>query len=341
MKTFMSKKKTYGAYRCMLFKRYTQLFYERVFREKIQGGKTMKQLIFTLILTTAISAVALTQEDAEGCKDHPLFNRMPNYYLSDCAQIEFGSMKFPVGKPDPKNDNKIKMEAVEGKIMAFYYSLKEGATPASALQIARNFQNAAKQKGGIVLVEYPGGCLGEYEYGNINDGLIPWANGCDSWGTTIKMTKDAKEIWLFVQPTDEGYNMVIAEKEAMKQDIQANEMFDALNKDGYIALYINFETGKADIKPESQKIIDQIVQMMKDNPDLKISVEGHTDNVGTPQSNQTLSENRAKAVMNAIIAKGIDKSRLSSKGWGQTKPIADNKTEEGRAKNRRVELVKK
>ena len=302
----------------------------------------MKELIFTLILTMVFTLSAMAQEDREGCKDHPLFNRMPNYYLDDCAKVEFGSMKFPVGKPDPKNDNKIKMEAVEGKIMAYYYYLKEGATPASALQIAQNFRNAAKQKGGIVLVEYPGGCLGEYEYGSyINDGLIPWANGCDSWGTTIKMTKDAKEIWLFVQPTDEGYNMVIAEKEAMKQDIQANEMFDKLNKDGFIALYINFETGKADIKPESQKIIDQIVEMLQKNPSLKVSIEGHTDNVGTKEFNQKLSDERAKAVMNAIIAKGIDKNRLSSKGWGQTKPIADNNTEEGRAKNRRVEIVKK
>ncbi len=81
--------------------------------------------------------------------------------------------------------------------------------------------------------------------------------------------------------------------------------------------------------------------MMKENPTLKISFEGHTNNVVTPQSNQTLSENRAKAVMDAIISKGIDKNRLSSKGWGQTKPIADNKTEEGKAKNRRVEIVKK
>jgi len=309
---------------------------------KIIGGTIMKELIFTLILTMVFTLSAMAQEDREGCKDHPLFNRMPNYYLDDCAKVEFGSMKFPVGKPDPKNDNKIKMEAVEGKIMAYYYYLKEGATPASALQIAQNFRNAAKQKGGIVLVEYPGGCLGEYEYGSyINDGLIPWANGCDSWGTTIKMTKDAKEIWLFVQPTDEGYNMVIAEKEAMKQDIQANEMFDKLNKDGFIALYINFETGKADIKPESQKIIDQIVEMLQKNPSLKVSIEGHTDNVGTKEFNQKLSDERAKAVMNAIIAKGIDKNRLSSKGWGQTKPIADNNTEEGRAKNRRVEIVKK
>jgi outer membrane protein OmpA-like peptidoglycan-associated protein len=303
----------------------------------------MKKIVVTLILTIGMTTVALAQEDAEGCKDHPLFNRMPNYYLGSCEQLEFGSMKFPVGKPDPKNENKIKSETVEGKIMVFYYYLKEEAKPASGLQIMRNFQNAAKQNGGVILGEYQGGCTGMYEYqGNdINSGCIPFGNGCTYWSTTIKLTKGNKEIWLYVQPTDDGYNMVIAEKETMKQDIQANEIFDALNKNGFIALYINFETGKADIKPESQKIIDQIVQMMKDNPDLNISIEGHTDNVGTPQTNQTLSENRAKAVMNAIIAKGIDKNRLSSKGWGQSKPIADNKTEEGKAKNRRVEIVKK
>jgi len=285
-----------------------------------------------------MSALACAQEDEEGCKDHPLFNRMPNYYLGDCAKLEFGSIQFPVGKPDTKNANKIKTETVEGKIMAYYYYLKEGATSASGLQIMRNFQNAAKQKGGIILSEYPGWCIGEFESQNSE---VSSFGGCTNWSTTIKLTKDNKEVWIYVQKTDEGYNLFIAEKEAMKQDIQANEIFDALNKEGHIALYINFETGKADIKPESQKIINQIVQMMKENPDLKISIEGHTDNVGTPQSNQTLSENRAKAVMNTIIAKGIDKSRLSSKGWGQTKPIADNQTEEARAKNRRVELVKK
>jgi outer membrane protein OmpA-like peptidoglycan-associated protein len=301
----------------------------------------MKRIVFVLILTITMLNVVCAQEDAEGCKDYPLFNRMPNYYLSDCAKVEYGSMKFPVGKPDPNNDNKIKSEAVEGKIMAYYYYLKEGAEPASGLQIMRNFQNAAKQNGGTILGEYQGWCEGNYEYGNdINSGAIPWANGCTNWSTTLKMAKDTKEVWLFVSKTDEGYNMVIAEKESMKQDIQANEMFDTLNKEGSIALYINFETGKADIKPESQKIVDQIVKMMKDKPNLKISIEGHTDNSGNAQFNQTLPENRAKSVMNAIIAKGIDKNRLSSKGWGQTKPIADNKTEEGRAKNRRVEIVK-
>ena len=86
--------------------------------------------------------------------------------------------------------------------------------------------------------------------------------------------------------------------------------------------------------------IDQLVEMLKANPTLKISIEGHTDNVGTAAANQTLSENRAKAVMNAIIAVGISATQLSAKGWGATKPIADNTTDDGKAKNRRVEIVK-
>lgn len=86
--------------------------------------------------------------------------------------------------------------------------------------------------------------------------------------------------------------------------------------------------------------MDQIYDLLKNNPGLKVSIEGHTDNTGTPAGNKTLSESRAKAVAEAITLRGIDKSRLTSKGWGQEKPVADNRTEEGKAKNRRVEIVK-
>jgi OOP family OmpA-OmpF porin len=126
----------------------------------------------------------------------------------------------------------------------------------------------------------------------------------------------------------------------MKQDITASDMLEAINKTGSIALQINFETGKSAIKPESQTIVDQIAAMLLSEPALKVSIEGHTDNTGTALANKTLSENRAKSVVQALIAKGIDKARLSSKGWGQEKPVADNSTEEGKAKNRRVVIVK-
>jgi len=130
-------------------------------------------------------------------------------------------------------------------------------------------------------------------------------------------------------------------KEAMKQDVTAGDMFEALSREGHIALYINFDTGKSAIKPESKPIINQIVDMLKSNPQLKINVEGHTDNVGNQKSNKMLSDARAKAVVAEIIVQGIEAGRLTAIGHGQEKPIADNNTEEGRTKNRRVELVKK
>ncbi len=124
------------------------------------------------------------------------------------------------------------------------------------------------------------------------------------------------------------------------QDVKAGDMLEAINKDGKIALYINFETSKAEINPESQGIIEQVAQMMNLDKSLKISVEGHTDNAGNPKTNQKLSESRANAVMQGIIAKGIDKGRLAAKGWGAVKPLADNNTEDSKARNRRVEIVK-
>ncbi|MER3525378.1 MAG: hypothetical protein C4336_00170 [Armatimonadota bacterium] len=95
------------------------------------------------------------------------------------------------------------------------------------------------------------------------------------------------------------------------------------------------------IKPESQPLIDQVAQAMKAEPEMKVSIEGHTDNTGDPAANKKLSERRAKAVQESLVAKGIAAARLSSRGWGQEKPVADNRSEEGKAKNRRVEIIKK
>jgi len=138
-----------------------------------------------------------------------------------------------------------------------------------------------------------------------------------------------------------GYTLYIVEQEVMKQEITSNIMMDSLNATGHIALAITFDTGKATIKGESMPIIDQMVDLMQTNADLIVEIQGHTDNVGKPEANKKLSEDRASAVKNALVERGIAADRMSTAGYGDTKPVADNNTEEGRAQNRRVELVKK
>jgi outer membrane protein OmpA-like peptidoglycan-associated protein len=122
--------------------------------------------------------------------------------------------------------------------------------------------------------------------------------------------------------------------------LPAEEMKRELDSRGHVALYINFDFNKADIKPDSQPLINEVVKLLNENSGLRLSVEGHTDNVGTPDYNHQLSTARAQAVVEALTAKGIENSRLKAVGHGQNAPIADNNSEEGKAKNRRVELVK-
>ena len=119
-------------------------------------------------------------------------------------------------------------------------------------------------------------------------------------------------------------------------------LYNRLLTDGKIITYaITFDIGKANIKPESMTEINRIAQLMKDNADLKFEVQGHTDNTGTVAGNQKLSEQRAQAIVNKLVEMGIAANRLSAKGMGQSAPLADNSTDEGRAKNRRVEFIKK
>jgi outer membrane protein OmpA-like peptidoglycan-associated protein len=116
---------------------------------------------------------------------------------------------------------------------------------------------------------------------------------------------------------------------------------DEINKSGHVAVYgIHFDTGKAAILPDSEAALSEIVKLLQQDADLKLRVEGHTDNQGNAAANQALSEKRAQAVVVWLTAHGIAANRLTAKGFGQTKPIEDNGTEDGRAKNRRVELVK-
>jgi OOP family OmpA-OmpF porin len=129
---------------------------------------------------------------------------------------------------------------------------------------------------------------------------------------------------------------------AQKVEIDADGLAGEIEKTGHVAIYgITFATGKADISPDSAKVLAEIGNLMARRPDWRLRIEGHTDNVGNAKSNQELSSKRAQSVKAWLGAKqSVKAERLETQGFGDTKPVSDNKTDEGRKRNRRVELVK-
>ncbi|MEP7365330.1 MAG: OmpA family protein [Acidobacteriota bacterium] len=269
-----------------------------------------KSFIIGLAACLGLLAQAHPQ-DVKGSSDHPLFpTRMPGYYISNYAQQGFASYKFRARPPVD----------VEGKYTRIHYYLIDPKNHPGGLAIRRNYENAIKAVGGEVVYS-------------------------DSGGSVLKAVRNGVEVWTQVLASDNYagriYFVHIVEKEAMQQVITADAMAAAIDKDGFIALDIHFATAKADILPESRPMVDEIAAMLKKRPALVVGVEGHTDNTGTAAGNLALSKARAQSVVAALTASGIAANRVTPAGFGQERPIADNRTEEGRAKNRRVEVVKK
>ncbi len=271
----------------------------------------------SLLASLLLSLTAFAQEDGEGCKDHPQITRFPGFVLSDCTVNDFSSYEFQVA------DGKI--ETKEGHFWTLGYWLKDGAKQPSPLEIARNYENAVKKLGGKKL----------YQEVGQGGGVV-----------TFTMPLGKSQRWFDVAIANGGsaFTFHIIELAEMEQKVEmsASEMMDALTKDGFLTLYgILFDTGKDVIKPESEPLLAEIVTLLTKNASLKLSVEGHTDNVGNAKANQALSQKRAESVKKWLVGKGVDGKRLEAKGWGDGKPVADNRTDDGRAKNRRVELVKR
>jgi len=297
----------------------------------------MKRTVFGVLALLVLAATAASaQPDEGGCKDHPLFTRFPNMHITDCKSRQFDLRSFPVGPAD--KDGNTKPTEVEGAVQWTSYGLNDGATPPSGLQIMRNFETAAKKVGGSIEGQYPGWCKANYEQDHMPD----MGNGCMSFGLTMKFVRGGKEVWAFLQAEDGGasYVMTVAEREAMKQEVSVTDLVDKLTKDGFVALYVNFDTGKSTILPDAAQTLDAAAAALKTADSFPVEVAGHTDNVGAPDANLRLSQERAQAVMAALVQRGIPAGRLAAKGYGQTTPVADNRSEDGRARNRRVELVK-
>jgi OmpA-OmpF porin, OOP family len=276
-----------------------------------------KLVLITCSLFFLLTAKGLSipqNQDVKGSKDHPLISRMPDFWISEYKENEFDSYKFISGDK--------KSLIVEGHKYSILYKLNSGASDPGALKITRNIQDALKKIGGKVLLDDTFNKL-----------------------STILVQKDGKETWIEVRCySGIMFRLTIVEREIMKQEIVANAeaMGNDINNTGHVSVYgIFFDTGKAEIKPESDSAIAQISKLLKNIESLKLYVVGHTDNVGTIDANMKLSKERADAVVNSLVTKyGIPAARLKSYGVASLVPVALNDTEEGRAKNRRVELVK-
>jgi len=281
--------------------------------------KNLSLKFSSLLIMFCVTSLLFAKEmDAEGCKDHPFFNRLENYYIDGCKE-NYNEYEFMMG-----ND---KTQILEGTLIDILYTYDGpfGPNLPSKLQVIRNYENAIAKMGG------------QKVYSRTTDD--------GGWtGATFHLQKDGSEYWLGIydlinNPVDQ-FTFVLLTVQGMKQEITANEMFEKINSGLPITLYINFETGKSAIKSDSENIVEELYQMMNENPDLKILVEGHTDNVGNKSSNQSLSEKRAASLKTALVTKGISSSKIETVGFGQNQPLADNSTDEGRAKNRRIEIKK-
>ena len=283
-------------------------------------AKLLERLVFLVAVVT--SGVALAAPDAPGSKDHPLLTRYPSSHIAEYEK-NFNAVEFAVGS----QGGEPKRRSVEGDATVIRYFHDDAQKQPSPLQLLRNYQNAIKSIGGEVVYE-----------------RLP--RDGDGGETTLKVNTGGKEVWVRVEPEifsapTQSYRLWIVEVAALQQVVSANRLLDELNRNGFIALYINFDTGKWDLKADGQATVREIVAALRSAPALKVAIEGHTDNVGAAAANKALSAKRAQSVMAAIVAGGIDAKRLSAAGFGQERPVADNRSEEGRAKNRRVELVRK
>ena len=275
--------------------------------------RTLK-LVLAILFCLAAAPLLAQQADKEGFKNPALFTRMPNYWGDWVEEKEFDAHDFRVSKD--------RDEHVEGHFCKYLYRFdgSGGAAAASAVQIMRNYQNAAKRIGGTVLFE--------------NDEM-----------TTLRVAKDGKETWVSVEPYGEQITLLIVERGAMKQDVVADAaaLRGGLEQTGHVEVPgIFFDTNKSEVKPESRPALDEVVKLLKANPTLRLWVVGHTDSVGASESNLALSSARAAAVVKALTTQmGIGAQRLSAFGAGPYAPVASNKTDAGRARNRRVELVER
>jgi outer membrane protein OmpA-like peptidoglycan-associated protein len=277
-----------------------------------------------LIVFIIVFLFTPNKTSAQDIPEHPVIKPFPNSVLAEnmSKYDKFNEFEFIVMDKGTKKKNKVK---VKGNYWKLLYEVRtpggDRVKDISKVEYFENYKNAAREKGGEILFE-------DQQYLYLR---IPKSDGGKTW-CRVQPVANLGQIYL-----------VIVDEEGFKQSLTfgADELKAALDKDGKVILHgILFDLDKATLKQESEKQLNPMVTLMIRHPELKLEIQGHTDDQGKDDYNMKLSKNRAETVSSYLQLFGIDKKRLVTKGYGESKPIASNDTEEGRAQNRRVELIK-
>jgi len=254
------------------------------------------------LLFMSVVPVWAQPADVKDSADPFLFKRVAGFQIVEFHEQKQGT--FPSeGAAEP----------VEGRKTEIIY--RNAGPPISASGIFQHYQRAALGLGGKVLKQ-------------------------TQQSASFMVQGKTSELWLAIDSAAPGqYKLTLVERGVALPQVTPDDMLTTFEQNGRVALYIKFNTDEAVIKPESQELIGKAAELLKRSPAPHVRLEGHTDFVGNAETNKILSVARAKAVADALAKLGVDPKRITVTGYGQERPLADNRTDEGRAKNRRIELV--
>nr|WP_295786237.1 OmpA family protein [Rhodoferax sp.] len=345
--------------------------------QSLTGARSLVGAVLLAACALAQAANPMPTKDLKGLTDPDGLKRYTGSVLTYRDDAAYDELKFPLGKVVAKDDQAVAARSLDrsGQRIMLQYLTPAGR---SSLEVVRNYQQDLKSAGYKPTFECAGDACGSADWirqGYFVSTLVSgayWSNIGDNspaacggganigdfryalldnpaTGSTVAVAAWKPGILSVYcdEPEYQKRTSVIVVKvdakarEQAMEALSANEMGKSLDSSGKVAVYgILFDTNKADIKPESKASLEQIGALLKQQTGLKLHVVGHTDNVGTLPANMDLSKRRAEAVVGALVGSyGIARERLTGNGVASLAPVASNRDEAGRAKNRRVELV--
>jgi len=289
----------------------------------------------TYLLLVIAAAIPVAAQDKT---DHPAVSSYPGSRIATHNQVEFDHYEVVIA---PRPDGSMQRLNLEGRVTRIRYSNPAGR---SAFEIFKNYEEAMQLAGAQTLYRRDAKTRGSWP--TYSEQKLTNMGSQEYYALVSRFAHRGVETHVLIAVSIPTTWIHVIQSKAMESGlvtVDARAMEEALNRDGRIALNtIEFDTGSSEIKPESRSTIKEIAKLLTNKPDLSLDIVGHTDDTGSVASNLKLSADRAKAIVTDLASSfGINISRLRSLGLGQSKPVAPNTTEEGKRKNRRVELVAK